>query len=326
MIRVILNPYGIAYSVGILARGTPRANPAPLGLQGYLDLADRIGVAGVEIFTPLLDGLDDAALSALKDRFARRHQHVVMSQPLATGLDRSIHCARILGASVIRCHATPILCGDRAAPDCDWAKHLANVRKLLQHWSPRLAEHQLHLALENHQDFTSAELMELCEQGGENIGITFDIGNALAVGEDPVAFARTIASRVRHIHLKDYRAHWSDQGYRLVRCAIGDGAVPFQQVLAVLDQPNGVLSAAIEPGALHARHVRLFTSGWWNGYANRSLESVIAALRTARRNCLCDADDWRTPWELEQPHDVVAAYEMAQLDKSVANLKTMGLM
>ena len=37
----------------------------------------------------------------------------------------------------------------------------------------------------------------------------------------------TIAPHVRYLHLKDYRVQFTDEGYRLVRCAIGDGAVPF---------------------------------------------------------------------------------------------------
>ncbi len=33
----------------------------------------------------------------------------------------------------------------------------------------------------------------------------------------------------RHVHLKDYRVQFTDEGYRLVRCAIGDGAVPLRR-------------------------------------------------------------------------------------------------
>ena len=46
-------------------------------------------------------------------------------------------------------------------------------------------------------------------------------------GEDPIAFTRRAAHRIRHVHLKDYRAQFTPEGFRLVRCAIGDGAVPF---------------------------------------------------------------------------------------------------
>ncbi len=35
-------------------------------------------------------------------------------------------------------------------------------------------------------------------------------------------------------HLKDYRVQFTDEGYRLVRCAIGDGAVPFMAMFDIL--------------------------------------------------------------------------------------------
>jgi sugar phosphate isomerase/epimerase len=326
LIRVILNPYGIAYAMGLQGAGTERANPRPLSLSDYVDLVDGFGLSGVEFYTPLLDALDDAGLAHLRDRLASKRQAVVMSQPLAEDLSRSIECARALGAKVIRCHATPVLCGDRSAPGCDWPKHVAGVRRLLAHWAPRLAEHGLGLAIENHQDFTSADLIELCEFGGANVGITFDVGNALSVGEDPVAFARVVAPRLRHIHLKDYRAHWSDEGYRLVRCAIGDGAVPFAEVLKILDRGDVALTAAIEPGALSARHIRLLTTSWWKGYAPRSADSLAAALRVARTRRLAETEDWRTPWEAGAGAEEIVRYEMSQLHKSVENLKEMGLL
>ena len=61
------------------------------------------------------------------------------------------------------------------------------------------------IAIENHQDFTSADLIELCAQAGEAVGITLDTGNSFPVGEAALDFARTVAPRVLHVHLKDYR-------------------------------------------------------------------------------------------------------------------------
>ena len=45
----------------------------------------------------------------------------------------------------------------------------------------------------------------MAEAAGANVGVVFDTGNPFAVGEDPVAFARRAAHRIRHVHLKDYR-------------------------------------------------------------------------------------------------------------------------
>ena len=79
----------------------------------------------------------------------------------------------------------------------------------------------------------------------------------------------------RHVHLKDYRVQLTDEGFRLVRCAIGDGAVPFPEMVAILAEHHETLPAVLEPGALEARHVRLFTPDWWQR---------LSAARSPRRS------------------------------------------
>ena len=97
---------------------------------------------------------------------------------------------------------------------------------------------------------------------------------------------------------KDYNAQWTDEGIRLVRCAIGDGAVPFRvsclrSWLSTIDE----VTAVLEPGALEARHVRFFTAAWWHGYAPRPAEEFCRVPCGGAVNRLADDADWRTPWE-----------------------------
>ena len=108
------------------------------------------------------------------------------------------------------------------------------ARKSSARAAPEAAEHGLTLVIENHQDFGSDELVALCEEAGPNVGIVFDTGNTFPVAEAPLDFTRRIAAHVRHVHLKDYRVQFTDEGYRLVRCAIGDGAVPFREMAEIL--------------------------------------------------------------------------------------------
>ncbi len=51
------------------------------------------------------------------------------------------------------------------------------------------------------------------------------------MGEDPVEAARASAPLIRHVHLKDYTIHFAPEGYRLVRCAAGDGVIDFPAIL-----------------------------------------------------------------------------------------------
>src|SRR5690606_32745369 len=63
-----LNPYGLTYHLGMQGAGTPRANPAPAGLEGFLALAAELRAKVLEIWQGWLTPLDDAQLAALAQR------------------------------------------------------------------------------------------------------------------------------------------------------------------------------------------------------------------------------------------------------------------
>ncbi|MDW6022581.1 sugar phosphate isomerase/epimerase family protein [Mesorhizobium sp. BAC0120] len=326
MLEVGLNPYGLTYFLGLQGRGTPRANPNGRGLEGFIELAEELGARTLEIAEAWLGPLSDAELLALRDRLHRLGMTPVVSSGLHHGdFDICVSAAKALGARLIRFALTPILCGDRAAAGERWPELVANVREKLGAYAPRAAAEGLTIVIENHQDFTSRELVAFCEEFGPGVRIVYDTGNSFPVAEAPLDFTRVIAPHVAYVHLKDYRVQWTDEGIRLVRCAIGDGAVPFKELIAILAEHHPTLPAVLEPGALEARHVRLFTPDWWRGYAPKDARALAACLLAARRNRLPDDADYRTPWERNADHELVD-YELAMIRRSAANMRTAGIM
>lgn len=325
-IRTGLNPYGLTYYLGLQGIGTPRANPEGRGLEGFIALAEELGGRTIEIWEGWLAKMSDAELAALRDRL----QHLGMIPVVGSGLQNGdieacIRAARALGATMIRFALTPILCGDRAAAGDRWYQLVAGVRQTLGDFAERADAHGLTILIENHQDFTSHELVGFCDEFAPNVRIVFDTGNTFPVAESPLDFARVIAPFVGHLHLKDYTVQWTDEGLRLVRCAIGDGAVPFKELFEILGQHHTALTAVLEPGALEARHVRLFTPGWWHGYPPKAAEELAACLFAARRNRLPDDADWRTPWE-RQDDGALVEYELNMIRRSAGNMKALGIM
>jgi len=306
-LTVGLNPYGLTYTLGL------QGNPDGTGLEGFLEIAREIGARVVELHQPWLDGRAALDLDGMTP--------VISCGRDPAADDAAIDCAVALGARVVRMALTGVLQGDRHATD--WPAIAGGVRARLARVAPKAAAAGVSIAIENHQDFTSAELMELCEEAGDAVGITLDTGNSFPVAEAPLDFARTVAPRVRHVHLKDYRVQFTDEGYRLVRCAIGDGAVPFPELVEILP---GDLTASLEPGALEARHIRLFTEQWWRGYPPVDARRLAAALRAARVNRLAEDDDFRTPWERGETGDALVRYEREMMRTSAANLRALGLM
>jgi 3-oxoisoapionate decarboxylase len=326
-LRIGLNPYGLTWTVGLQAQGTARANPAGTGLDGFLGIARDLGAEVVEIFSPWLTALGPDGRRALRDRLEREGTVAVASASLyGEEVPDLLRNAVDLGVSTMRLGLSPVLCGDRNAYGAArWAERIASVRADLARLAPAAAEHGIAVAMENHQDFRSAELMDLAEEAGENVGITLDCGNAFPVAESPLSFARTVAPRVHHVHLKDYRVQFTDEGFRLVRCAIGDGAVPFREIFDVLLADGRSLTAVLEPGALEARHVRLFTADWWRGYPPQDARALAETLQAARVNLLPEDEDHRTPWERGAGGEELLAYEHDMIHRSAANVRALGL-
>lgn len=322
-----LNPYGLTYWLGLQGHGTPRANPEPRGLPGFLAIAGELGARSIELHAPWFSTFTDEQFSELRAQLEAAKLRVTISLgPPLENVALALRAAERLGAGLIRLGLTPVLCGDRAAQGANWHSMVDHARQTLRTYAPAAAASGIELAIENHQDLGSRELVDLAGEAGSNVGIVLDTGNPLAIGEGILEFTQTVAPLVRHVHLKDYRVQWTQQGFRLVRCAIGDGCVPFDRIAELLGAHHAELTASLEPGALESRHVRLFLPEWWTSYPPRTAAELGPCLADARRGLLPDDADCRTPWERESPPAELIEYELDMIRRSASNMRARGWM
>lgn len=356
MFQIGLNPYGFTHALGLQAFGTARANPAGSGLHGFISVARGIEAQCLEFDGRWLSPLSDDDLAALAGELPAvpRLCSYWLQHTAGETLDEAIRATRAIGGSTIRMHLTPVLEGARAKQGSKWQAMLDHARTTLNREAPKAADAGLLVAIENHQDLGSEELLAFAEEAGSNVGIALDTGNPFAVAEDPVAFAARVARRVLHVHLKDYVSQSTSEGFRLIRCAIGDGCVPLQEITDVIfrlatedsvEDPvastsrrkedaafrrttgaGTALTASIEVGALEARHIRVFAPDWWQGYPPRAAGELRIVLERLKTRRLDDNADYRTPWERQEATAVIVEYEMQQLRKSVENLRALGWM
>jgi 3-oxoisoapionate decarboxylase len=322
-----LNPYGLTYHLGLQGKGTARANRDGKGLEGFIAIAIELKAKVLEIFDPWLAELSDAALIDLRKRLTDLGMTPVISAGLNMmgPIESALRSARLLDAKVIRLGLSPVLEGSRNAWGAKWFDLQQSIREGLGKYAPIAEAEGRVLAIENHQDFGSAELVDFCNAFGPAMGITLDTGNTFPVGEAPMDFVHHVAPLVRHVHFKDYRVQFTDEGYRLVRCAIGDGAVPLKDMMAEIAKHHIHMNAVLEPGALEARHIRFLNPDWWQGYKPMNAHVFAATLAAARVNRLADDADYRTPWERQADTDIVE-YELAMIRRSAANMREIGLM
>lgn len=237
-------------------------------------------------------------------------------------LRQAIETAHQTGARAVRTTVSRLVEGNRTEYGAEGMR--AYIEALVQPFKevmPLAEEYGIPVGIENHQDLCSWELLSLCEKvGSPQLGVTMDVGNALAVGEHPLSFAERILPILKHIHLKDYAVHPTPSGYRLKRCAIGDGVVNWPEIIALFDRAVPQVEGCIELGASVARHIRLLEADWWATFPERPLDEAIHAIRTLHQ-AADDPDDWQTPHERGASAAVRVAYELEQFEQSVAYVK-----
>lgn len=302
-----------------------------------MDMAVEHGLTGVE-FPPddCLPDLSPASLERARARAEESGLFVIADGGQVEGemLQRLIPAAAGLGSSTLRVVMSGVLGGDRRPLSGRWNAHLASCRDILREVLPLAEEHGVTIAVENHSDATSHDMRWLCEElDSAHIGITLDVGNVLAVCEEPFGYTERILPYLRHVHLKDYTIHPSDEGYRIARCSLGSGVVDYPGLLSLIDgyrdqpgqadQPGGI-TKTIELGAIYARHVRMLMDDYWAEYPDRDIRDLLPFLRLYWSHVRPVGEDWRTPREKDESTEALKAYETREFEESVAYLKEIG--
>jgi sugar phosphate isomerase/epimerase len=317
--------FGLTYTCGLTWAGTERAHPQPLTADGILALAAGAGLSHVELPANLLGELHPEALDALYGRAQEAGLGFVMAagQVSADELRGALEIASRLRSPVVRCTLSGILCGDRRGFPGGWKAHLERCAGELEQVVPLAERLGIAIAVENHQDADSSDLLALCRRfESRYLGITLDCANPLAVMEEPIAFAERLAPYLRHAHLKDYRIHPAPNGCRLARCALGEGVVDFPALFRIFAAQEWPITRSIEMAALQARLIPFLEPSWWDEYAPRDTRDVLPALDVIWRHLRPTDEEWRTPFEQEATGEVLSAWELEQFGASVEYLRS----
>jgi sugar phosphate isomerase/epimerase len=313
IMRIGLSVFGSTYLMGL----HPRSTRLKVTSRELLDRAAEAGVYGVEMPVALLEGEDLSSFAqAAGDR--KMFINLATSGYDPKKLSQALKVAEKVGALTVRTVVGgAALGGDRRPMAGRWQSFLDDVLRGLKEAAAAAEAAGVNLALENHQDLASEELLHLCETiDSPRFGITLDTGNPLATAEDPLVFARRTAPFIKNVHLKDYRIYPSQEGYRLSRCPLGQGVIEFPALFSILDAIGRELPMPIEVGAPETRHVRVLADDYWHEYPPRTAAQLAEVFRLVQSNARPSEEDWRTPHELGAPAEAVAEYERRQLEDS----------
>jgi 3-oxoisoapionate decarboxylase len=314
-IPMVLTGYGLPHAMGYLKSPTGEQYAHPYSPFQLMDFASELGFEGIEIPTRNLDIV--ALCQASKERKMRvvPDYYGTLTEGDLAEFTQFLDDAVRLESPVVRVTVSRVLCGDRRGFPGGWSSHWEEVIRRLKIFLPLAVSRGLTVAVENHQDVTSDDLIELYEKTGESdaYGICLDMGNALAVGEDPLCFAQKLSRWVRHAHCKDYTIHFAPNGYRLVRVAAGEGVVPFPDIIAHLPED---VSLGCEIAAQMTRTIPFLEPTWWQEHAPTQSQYLPEALYTLWKHGRPESEPYGSAWERGEDSNCIFEEEIAVVRRS----------
>lgn len=225
----------------------PMQKPAaqPHTMESFLHRAEQLGCEGVSLESCFFPDFSEKYLTGLRrklddfgfDRvYAWGHPDGLEaggSEKAKAEMIAHIEHAKLIGAPVMRVVGSSLMF--RFAPHEPQLKRLA---EWFREATDIAAKHNIRLAVENHIDYNSDEILWLIEQvGSEYFGINLDTANFLRVLDDPLEATRKLAKHVYATHIKDVRpvkGVSAREWYYFSSVAAGEGLIEIEQIAQVL--------------------------------------------------------------------------------------------
>ncbi len=230
-----------------------RAKKIPIGIELFsvrdelkknpIDTVTRIGKMGyevVEFFGPYIDyPLAQVkelrqAMDGVNLRCLSTHNS---GKTLFENLPKAIDYNQILGSNMLIQSSA----GGRMSSVDDWKAFGAKLNEV----AVKLKPHKMRTGFHNHDlEFRPLEgqlpIEVLAANTGQDVILQLDVGTCVHAGQDPVAYIKKHAGRVRSIHAKDWG---KDKGYRVL---LGEGESPWKEILATAEKVGGLEVILVE--------------------------------------------------------------------------------
>jgi sugar phosphate isomerase/epimerase len=230
-------------------------------IDQFLDRVVEFGARGVSLESCFFNDFSQSAIDALKEKLDRRGLERVWAWGHPRGLESGanedalddliahVDIAARLGAGVMR-----ICAGGRGTRPESWTEHRTALLPMLEEAAGAADRKGVVLAVENHIDLYTDELLELVETiDAPSLGVCLDTANNLRLFEDPVEVARKLAPWTRATHVKDITAHRGNPNTFAFwpSVPLGRGAVEIDTILGLLRDAGYSGLLALEIDFLH---------------------------------------------------------------------------
>ena len=199
--------------------------------------------------------------------------------------DAEIRAAREAGAGVVRA----AMLGGRRYETFDSAEAFRQFAEKSWHSltlaEPILKKHRVRLAIENHKDRRVPEMLDMLKRiSSEYVGVCVDVGNNIALLEEPMAVVDALAPFAFSTHLKDMAVQEYEDGFLLSEVPLGEGFLDLKKMAAVLQKANPTIQFNLEMITRDPLKIPCLTRKYWSTMETVPAGQLAGALAMVRKN------------------------------------------
>jgi len=237
--------------------------PKSMTLEDFIEFAKELSVDGVSLESCFIPQREDkgymADVKALLDEYnldrvyAWGHPDGLEGGKNEAEYDemiKSFEHAKNIGAKVMRVVGSSLMFLHEP--------HQPQIQRLTQMFrkAVKIAEdYDIKMAVENHIDFTSDEILQLIENvDSPDFGLNFDTGNFLRLLDDPIKGMEKLAKHTYATHIKDLKVQKGvapDEWFFFSSTPVGEGYVDNQKLAQMLKDAGYEGFLAVEIDFLH---------------------------------------------------------------------------
>lgn len=255
----------------------------------FLDHCQKLGVFAVQVAIGARKDADADALRVRVDAAMMAIEGIVSlprDQADLARFEAEIRTAKRVGATIVR---TVMLSGRRYETFDSleaFRKFADRAVSSLSMAVPIVVRHGVRLAVENHKDWRADELIAVLKRiGSDHVGVCLDVGNSIALLEDPIEVVEALAPYAITTHFKDMAVEEYPEGFLLAEVPLGTGLIDLPRVVRILREARPEIRFMIEMITRDPLKVPCLTDRYWATFPTlpgRSLARSLAMVRAHR--------------------------------------------
>lgn len=279
---VIVHSYAIRWN----AKTESKTYPAFVNAIQLLEHCHSLGAGGIQV---TLNNWTQDFAKKVRDSREKLGLYLEGSiglpktkEDIAT-FEKEVMAAKEAGAEILR---TVCLNGRRYETfhsAADFATFKQQSIQSLQWAEPIVKKHRMKLAVENHKDWKSFELVEIIKNlSSPWVGVTLDFGNNISLLEEPMEVIKALAPYVFSTHVKDVGLHEYEQGFLMSEVPLGTGIIDLPAALALCKKANPNIHFNLEMITRDPLEIPCFKEDYWATFAQTPATDLAKTIQMVR--------------------------------------------